>query len=152
MASAEEGGMMAIDFSDPSTLAALADALTAAGVDGVEISRPGGNLRIVVSKAGGAQISLTGNAQPAPATSVAVVKAPMAGHFYPSHPSHPSDSNETEHLPRSVSSRDVIGFIRIGSVLLPIPAGRAGLLARRSVEPETLVGFGDPLFEIEPLS
>jgi len=141
--------MRAIDFSDPSTLAALADALTAAGVDGVEISRPGGNLRIVVSKAGGAQISLTGNAQPAPATSVAVVKAPMAGHFYPS---HPSDSNETEHLPRSVSSQDVIGFIRIGSVLLPIPAGRAGLLARRSVEPETLVGFGDLLFEIEPLS
>ena len=141
--------MRAIDFSDPSTLAALADALTAAGVDGVEISRPAGNLRIVVSKAGGAQISLTGNAQPAPATSVAVVKAPMAGHFYPL---HPSDSSETERLPRSVSSQDVIGFIRIGSVLLPIPAGRAGLLARRSVEPETLVGFGDLLFEIEPLS
>ncbi|MDK4702052.1 acetyl-CoA carboxylase [Rhizobium sp. CNPSo 4062] len=141
--------MSAIDFSDPSTIAALADALTAAGVDGLEISRPDGNLRIVVSKAGRAQISLTGNAQPAPATSVAVVKAPMAGHFYPL---HPSDSNGAERLPRTVSSRDVIGFIRIGSVLLPIPAGRSGLLARRSAEPETLVGFGDPLFEIEPLS
>ncbi|MGY5776132.1 acetyl-CoA carboxylase [Rhizobium sp. LEGMi135b] len=141
--------MSAIDFGDPSTIAALADALTAAGVDGLEISRPGGNLRIVVSKAGGAQISRTGKAQPEPATSVTVVKAPMAGHFYPL---HPSDSNGAERLPRTVSGQDVIGFIRIGSVLLPIPAGRSGLLARRSVESETLVGFGDPLFEIEPLS
>lgn len=141
--------MRTIDFSDPSTIAALADALTAAGVDGVEISRPGGNLRIVVSKAGSAQISLTGNAQPAPATSVAVVKAPMAGHFYPL---HPSDSDGTGHLPRAVSSEDAIGFIRIGSVLLPILAGRSGLLARQLAEPETLVGFGDTLFEIEPLS
>ena len=68
--------MRAIDFSDPSTLAALADALTAAGVDGVEISRPAGNLRIVVSKAGGAQINLAGNAQPAPAPSVAASRTP----------------------------------------------------------------------------
>ncbi|MGN6774318.1 acetyl-CoA carboxylase [Rhizobium sp.] len=139
--------MSAIDFSDPSTIAALTDALTAAGVDGLEISRPGANLRIVVSKAGHAQISLTGNAQPQLAISVA--KAPMAGHFYPQ---HPSDSDGIGHLPRAVSSQDVIGFIRIGSVLLPILAGRSGLLARQLVEPETLVGFGDPLFEIEPLS
>lgn len=141
--------MSAIDFSDPSTIAALADALTAAGVDGLEISRPGANLRIVVSKAGDAQISLTGDARLQPAIPVAVAKAPMAGHFYPL---HPSDSDEAAHLPRAVSSQDVIGFIRIGSVLLPIPAGRSGLLARQLVEPETLVGFGDPLFEIEPLS
>ncbi len=141
--------MSSIDFSDPSTIAALADALTAASVDGLEISRPGANLRIVVSRAGDAQISLTGNAQPQPAIPVAVAKAPMAGHFYPL---HPSASDETAPLPRAVSSQDVIGFIRIGSVLLPIPAGRSGLLARQLVEPETLVGFGDPLFEIEPLS
>ncbi|NTJ61925.1 acetyl-CoA carboxylase [Agrobacterium rhizogenes] len=140
--------MSVIDFSDPSTIAALADALTAAGVDGIEISRPGGNLRIVVSKAAGAQIKLTGNAQPEPAIPMAIIKAPMAGHFYPL---HPSDSDAAERLPRRVSNRDVIGFIRISSVLLPIPAGRSGSLARQLVEPETLVGFGDPLFEIEPL-
>ncbi len=141
--------MSAIDLNDPSIIAALADALTAAGVDGVEISRPGGHLRIVVSKAAGAQINLTGNARPEPVIPVVVIKAPMAGHFYPM---HLSDYDEAERLPRTVSSQDVIGFIRIGSVLLPIPAGRFGLLARQSAESETLVGFGDPLFEIEPLS
>ena len=143
--------MSAIDFSDPSTIAALADALTAAGVDGLEISRPGGNLRIVVSKeAGAARVSLTGDAQPGlTVMPAATVKAPMAGHF---HPLHPWDSNGAERLPRTVAGEDVIGFIRIGSVLLPVPAGRSGLLAKQLVEPDALVGFGDPLFEIEPIS
>jgi len=149
MASASEGGMSAIDFSDPATIAALADALTAAGVDGIEISKPAGKLRIVVSKAEGVQVSLKDMPPLSAASSAAIVKAPMAGHF---HPLPPSLSGGTEGLPRSVSVRDVIGFIRIASVLLPIPAGRSGLLTRQLVEPETLVGFGDPLFEIEPLS
>lgn len=42
--------MSAIDFSDPATIAFLTEALTAAGVDGLEISRPGGQLRIVVAE------------------------------------------------------------------------------------------------------
>ncbi|MDK4741601.1 acetyl-CoA carboxylase [Rhizobium sp. CNPSo 3464] len=142
--------MSAIDFSDPATIAVLADALTAAGVDGIEISRPGGNLRLVISAAGGAQVSTTGNARPGLAvTPAATVKAPIAGRFCPSHPSAPV---EIQHRPRAVSEQDVIGFIRIGSVLLPIPAGRSGLLSKRLAEPDALVGFGDPLFEIEPHS
>ncbi|WFU12227.1 acetyl-CoA carboxylase (plasmid) [Rhizobium sp. CB3090] len=142
--------MSAIDFSDPSTIAALTDALTTAGLDGLEISRPGGNLRIVVSKESGAQVSLTGDAQPGfAAIPAATVKAPMAGQFYAL---HPSDSEGGECLPRTVADQDVIGFIRIGSVLLPIPAGRSGLLTKQLVEPDALVGFGDPLFEIEPIS
>ena len=142
--------MSVIDFSDPSTIAALTDALTAAGVDGLEISRPGGNLRIVVSKESGAQVSLTRDAQPGFAViPAASVKAPMAGHFYPL---HSSDSEGGERLSRTVVGEDVIGFIRIGSVLLPIPASRSGLLTKQLVEPDALVGFGDPLFEIEPIS
>ncbi|OJY78560.1 MULTISPECIES: hypothetical protein [unclassified Rhizobium] len=140
--------MSRVDFSDPSTIAALADALTVAGVEGMEISWPAGNLRIVVSKEAGTQVSMMGNAQPGPAALAAAVKAPLAGHFYPL---QPSDCNGAERLPRTVSSQDVIGFIRVGFVLLPTPAGKAGLLTRQLVEPEALVGFGDPLFEIEPL-
>ncbi|MGZ9722093.1 acetyl-CoA carboxylase [Rhizobium miluonense] len=142
--------MSAIDFTDLATIVFLADALTAAGVDGLEISRPDGNLRIVVSKEAGAQISLTGNAQPGLAVTLATtVKAPMAGHFYPL---HPSDSDGAERLPRTVADEEVIGFIRIDSVLLPILAGRSGLLTKLLVEPDALTGFGDPLFEIEPIS
>lgn len=142
--------MSTIDFGDPSTIAALTDALTAAGVDGIEISKPAGKLRIVVSKVEGAQVSLTGGTrQNLAAMPSTIVKAPMAGRFCPS---HPSASDAAAHLPRGVSGQDVIGFIRIGSVLLPIAAGRAGSLTRQVAEPDALVGFGDPLFEIEPIS
>ncbi|MGK9338518.1 acetyl-CoA carboxylase [Sinorhizobium meliloti] len=140
--------MSAIDVSDPATIAVLTDALIAAGVDGLEITKADAHLRIVVSKGEGARVSLTGNARPdVTAAPAVIVKAPMAGHFCALHPSAPA---EAEQLPRAVSDKEVIGFIRIASVLLPIPAGRTGLLTNRLIEPDTLVGFGDPLFEIEP--
>ncbi|MCQ1851381.1 acetyl-CoA carboxylase [Neorhizobium galegae] len=138
--------MSTIDFSDPATIAALTEALTAAGVDGIEISGPGGQLRLVISKGEGPHIRLTGGIGTNPANA-AIVKAPIAGCFCAI---HPSVSEETETLPRRVSDKDVVGFIRIGSVLLPVLAGRSGLLARRLAESGALVGFGDPLFEIEP--
>lgn len=142
--------MSAIDFSDPAIIAFLEEALTAAGVDGLEISQSGGSLRIVVSAMAGPQVSLTGNARPGlAAVRTATVKAPMAGHFYPL---HSSDSDGAERLPRTVAREDVIGFIRIGSLVLPIPAGQSGRLTKQLMEPDALAGFGDPLFEIEPIS
>ncbi|MGV1760449.1 acetyl-CoA carboxylase [Rhizobium sp. A22-96] len=142
--------MSTLDFSDPSLIAALTDALTAAGVNGIEISRPTGKLRIVVSKVEGAQVRLTGNTQQnLVGMPLSIIKAPMAGRFYPS---HPTASDAAMHLPRMVSEQDMIGFIRIGSILLPIAAGRSGSLTRHLAEPNALVGFGDPLFEIEPIS
>lgn len=139
--------MSAIDFSDPATITLLTDALTAAGVDGLEISRPGGKLRIVVSGDRGSRIEVSGAALPTSADkSVVVVKAPMAGLFCASHPSRPA---EHDHLPRPVSAMDVLGFMRIGPVLLPLCAGRSGVLTRRLAEADALVGFGASLFEIE---
>lgn len=138
--------MSAIDFSDPATIAFLTDALTAAGVDGLEISRPGGQLRIVVAGQGDAQVSSTKATRRAPNSASSVVRAPMAGHFCIE---HPAGSDAAKTLPRSVSDADIVGFIRVGQVLLPLRASGSGLLTRLLVEPGTLVGFGDPLFEIE---
>ncbi|CAN7650525.1 acetyl-CoA carboxylase [Neorhizobium sp. LjRoot104] len=138
--------MSNIDFSDPAMIAALTEALTEAGVDGLEISGPGGRLCLVVSNGKGPHVRVTGDAGAKTASAV-TIKAPIAGWFCAI---HPSVSEETETLPRRVSDKDVVGFIRIGSVLLPVSAGRSGLLARRLAEPGALVGFGDALFEIEP--
>jgi len=142
--------MSAIDFSDPSTIALLADALTAAGVSGLEISRPGGQLRIVVAAGEETRIDVSVTARPdSRGVSPAVVRAPMAGHFCPG---HLSDSAVSDSLPRPVSGSEVLGFVRIGPVLLPLNAGRPAVLTKRLAEPDALVGFGDPLFEIEPQS
>ncbi|MDC7745261.1 acetyl-CoA carboxylase [Rhizobium binxianense] len=137
--------MSAIDFSDPTTIAFLTDALTAAGVEGLEISRPDGQLRIVVSGEG-ARIGAHEAAGRAPGPTSAVVKAPVAGHFCAAYPAAPAVSGN---LPRSVSDVDILGFVRVGHVLLPLCAGRSGVLTRLLAEPGALVGFGDPLFEIE---
>ncbi|MCZ7447147.1 acetyl-CoA carboxylase [Agrobacterium rhizogenes] len=142
--------MTTLDLADTTIIAALTEALTAAGVDGIEISSPRGHLRIVVAAGNSGQaVSVVKTPPVETATVPVIVKAPMAGRFCPS---HPSASVDTDGLPHSIGSADVLGFIRIGSVLLPVSAGRAGVLKRQLAEPDALVGFGDPLFEIEPQS
>ncbi|MBY5556232.1 acetyl-CoA carboxylase [Rhizobium leguminosarum] len=142
--------MSAIDFSDQATIAFLTEALTAAGVNGLEISQPDGQLRIVVAEKGGAQISSTEATPPAPGfapgSASTVVKAPMAGRFCVE---HPAASAVPQNLPRSVSDADIVGFVGVGHILLPLRPGRSVILTRLLAEPGALVGFGDPLFEIE---
>ncbi|MBY3203520.1 acetyl-CoA carboxylase [Rhizobium laguerreae] len=137
--------MSAIDFSDPATIALLTEALTAAGVDGLEISRPGGQLRIIVAGKDGARISSTGATPRALGFASVIMKAPMAGRFCVEHPT----STTPQNLPRSVSNADIVGFVGVGHILLPLRAGRSGVLTRLLAEPDALVGFGDPLFGIE---
>ncbi|EJT01772.1 hypothetical protein [Rhizobium sp. CCGE 510] len=138
--------MSAIDFSDPATIAFLTDALTAAGVDGLEISRPGGQLRIVISGEGGAPIGVQVATPRAPEPAPVILQAPLAGYFCAE---HPAAAVTPQTLPRSVSDADILGFIRVGHLLLPLRAGRSGVLIRLLAEPGALIGFGDPLFEIE---
>ncbi|OWV78720.1 acetyl-CoA carboxylase [Rhizobium sp. N122] len=138
--------MSAIDFSDPATIAFLTDALTAAGVAGLEISRPNGQLRILMSGEGGARIGSSEATPRASNSAPFVVKAPLAGHFCAG---HPAAAVTPQTLPRSISDADVLGFVRVAHVLLPLRAGHSGVLTRLLAEPGALVSFGDPLFEIE---
>lgn len=132
--------MSAIDFSDPKTIAFLTEALTAAGVDGLEISDDSGQLRIVISAEGESRTAVM------PPARAFVVKAAMTGIFCLQRPGCTAVS---ANLPRPVTATEVLGFLRIGPVLIPLTAGRTGLLTRRVVQPDALVGFGDALFEIE---
>lgn len=140
--------MSRLDFTDPASLEALTEMLTAAGVEGLEISTPNAQLRLVISVPETVRTSSSAVAlKPTSATSGTTVKAPIAGHF---HLSHPSLASEAGQFPRSVIASDVIGFIRIGQILVPVLAGRTGLLTRQLAEQDALVGFGDVLFELEP--
>jgi biotin carboxyl carrier protein len=142
-----ESGMSRFDFTDPDALAALTDMLTAAGVDGLEISTPDTEVRLVISVAGhAAKSSSATTVLPRTAASRVVVKAPIAGHF---HLSHPFVIPHDDKYPRVVAADDVVGFIRISQVLVPVRAGRAGSLIGQLAEQDALVGYGDPLFELE---
>ncbi len=131
--------MSAIDFSDPETIAFLTDALTAAGVDGWN-SDASGQLRIVISPEPATRTAAMTSAQ------TFAVKAPMAGIFRLQRPGY---ADELADLPRAVAATEVLGFVGVGPILVPVTAGRTGLLARRLAEPDELVGFGGALFEIE---
>ncbi|MBX9468680.1 MAG: acetyl-CoA carboxylase [Rhizobium sp.] len=135
--------MTAIDLTDPQTIAFLTEALTAAGVDGLEISAPSGTLRIAVSIDGNVN-----HAAPAPLPALSI-RAPLAGVFCSQ---RPGSSDTPADLPRTVADTDVLGFIRLGPVCVPLFAPKAGLLTRQFVEAGALVGFRDTLFEIEPHS
>jgi len=130
--------MSAIDFADLETITFLTDALTVAGVDGLEISSASGQLHITVSSGRRALPQVD-----KPPSKALIVRAPMAGVFC-------LKSGVTADVPHPVAKSEMLGFLRIGPVLVPLIAGRPGLLTRRSVEPGALVGFGDALFEIEP--
>jgi hypothetical protein len=136
--------MSVFALTDPAAIAALSEALTTAGVDGLEITGPDGHIRIVVSPSGGAEVSRSATA-PAKSAGTAVVKAPIAGHFRPA-------SFDIDGEAHEIAKGENLGFIAIGPVLVPLVALHGGLFRRQLAEPETLVGFGTPLFEIQKTS
>lgn len=139
--------MSAVDFSDPATIAFLAAALQAAGVDGIEIEQPARKVRIVVERDASGAAPLVQTLQTSPgAPRLEVVTAPMAGIFDATHPQSLVPSSEP---PREVGAGETLGFIRVGSVLLPVKASRPGMLTGRVAKDGAVVGYGDPLFEIE---
>ncbi|OCP35792.1 hypothetical protein [Ensifer sp. LC163] len=142
--------MSQVDFTDPATIAELTAALEAAGVDGLEIERPTQGVRILLARGRSPIVDRTAEDRSAvvPASFVAV-KAPMAGEFL----SHDiSRSAAPEDHPQEVESGDVIGFVKVGPILLPLAAPASGQIVRHVAEHGAIVGFGDPLFEIEPRS
>lgn len=140
--------MSGVDFSNPGVIASLAAALEAAGVDGIDIEQGTRKVRIVVDRGIPGRVSQVDESQPTPATAHAgFVAAPITGFFCSGHPASVVPPLE---LPREVASGDTIAFVRIGPVLLPVWAPKTGVLTRFVAENGSLVGYGDPLFAIEP--
>ncbi|OCJ16343.1 acetyl-CoA carboxylase [Rhizobium sp. AC44/96] len=137
--------MSTIGLTDPVTIATLSDALTKAGVEGVEITTRDGHLRIVVSGGKSAAISHSAPSSAVSSADSAVIKAPIAGYFRPA----AAAAGETE---REVMQGEPLGFMVIGPILVPMLASSAGILRRKHAEPEDLIGFGTPLFELEKTS
>ncbi|ATU94636.1 acetyl-CoA carboxylase [Phyllobacterium zundukense] len=139
--------MSVVDFSDPETIAFLAAALQAAGVDGIEINQPECTLRIVARRDAPSVDPLVQILQTTSrATQSEKVTAPMAGVFSSLHPASSAPPLEP---PPEVAAGETLGFIWIGPILLPVKAAKTGVLTRRVAADGSVVGYGDPLFEFE---
>ena len=74
-----------------------------------------------------------------------IVAAGVPGTFLVQHPQH---AGPIVPLGGPVRAGNVIALIQIGSIYAPVVASTDGTLAKILTVPETLVGFGTPLFEI----
>ncbi|MFT3690900.1 hypothetical protein [Paenirhodobacter sp.] len=116
-------------LTDPETLRDLARWLEAASLSSIEITQ--GDTRIVVRVGAGAEV-----ARP----QATEITAPIAGHALNAHPLRAASTD--------VAAGEAAGFVRVGPVLVPALAPRAGHVTGRAAE-GALIGFGDTLLSLE---
>ncbi|MBL8697646.1 MAG: hypothetical protein JNK67_04710 [Alphaproteobacteria bacterium] len=122
--------------------------LEAAGLESIEIDGPGLRLRIArgghASSGRGLTVSVTPDGL-ADAPAGHKVTARVAGVF---RLRHPYAARPIVELGASVAAGAVIGLLQIGTIYAPVTARVAGIVGRLSAVPDSLVGYGTPLFEI----
>ncbi|TCN33323.1 biotin carboxyl carrier protein [Sinorhizobium americanum] len=143
-----KGGSIAEEILDPATLKKVALWLDDAGVNSVEIETEDGRLVRIVAGAGVSTDDVASNPDISVARNRAQpVKAPIAGHFLPVHPAR--DRAEAT-VGAAVVADEIIGFVKIGPLVMPLRVEEAGRLEGCGIEPGALVGYGDTVFLIEP--
>jgi len=133
------------------TLQQLSASLGDAGIGLLELRGPGVWLRLGRDAAEAAPASERSVATPDTSTSAqslgVTVNAPAAGVFLHA---HPMQSTPLAPVGAPVPVGAPIGLLRIGALLLPVPAPRAAVVASLRVAHGTLVGYGTPLVDLDP--
>ena len=125
-------------------LNALANAMRRAGVHLLEVEGPGQRLRMKLEPsddAPSASDDVVAAGEPS-----SLVKAESMGHFRAAHPDGLFPACAVD---ATVERAQILGFVQVGLLLLPVATPRAGRLARVLVGDGSLVGYGTPLFEID---
>jgi biotin carboxyl carrier protein len=140
---------MTEDFTDPAVMQQIAAWLENAGASAIEIeTEDGRHIRIVMD----GEVTLRADNGPRDVASMAPVsvtaaKAPFVGHFLDAHPARGTPAAAEDTI---VAAGDVVGFVKVGPLLLPIRAAGAGTLNECPIKAGDLVGYGDTIFSIEP--
>ncbi|HEY0275134.1 MAG TPA: hypothetical protein VGC31_03565 [Paenirhodobacter sp.] len=118
-------------LTDPETLLDLACWLEAASLSSIEIEHEG--TRIVVRVGAAAEVAC--------AQAATAVFAPIAGQMLNTHPMRT--------VATDVAAGEAVAFVRIGPILVPVPAPQAGHVTDRTAPDGVLVGHGDILLSLE---
>ncbi|MCG2626738.1 hypothetical protein L6654_08895 [Bradyrhizobium sp. WYCCWR 13023] len=111
----------------------------------LELRGPSATLRLVND---GASVRVVeGEESPSVDAPSMTVRAPSPGIFLDRHPLH----ERAIALVADVRAGDPLGFLQIGPLLLAVPAPRAGTLTDVLVAHGTIVGYGTPLFVLQPI-
>src|SRR5688500_1244472 len=115
----------------------------------LELRTPEGMLRLGRDGQPGSEIAQLDaqdeGAPPAPPACVAA--APSVGVFLHAHPRHAAPLVRPG---QHVSAGQHVGLIKIGPLLLPVPAPRPGVPVALLVPEGEAVGWGTPLVELQP--
>jgi len=116
----------------------------------LELSGPGVSLRLHQGDVPGAIEAGQGVAPPTiPVRPQGLtVRAPSVGVFLAA---HPLQATPLASPGARVRAGEAIGLMQIGALLLPVPAPQHAIVRSVRAVPGTPVGFGTPLFELDPL-
>jgi len=112
----------------------------------LELRGPSATLRLVND---GASVRV-GEGEESPSVDVPsmTVRAPSPGIFLDRHPLH---ERAIALVAADVRAGDPLGFLQIGPLLLAVPAPRGGTVIDVLVAHGTMVGYGAPLFVMQPI-
>lgn len=129
------------NFSEPQVIAALAAQLERQGLSAIEITTEDGHLEITSSTIAQSP------AAKSPTISTPdepLARAPIAGLFLTAHPMRRDKAIEKG---QKIGKGDIVAFIGIGPLLVPVTAQKAGIFNGFAASAETLVGYGDVLLK-----
>lgn len=135
------------DYSNPKIIAELSARLQERGLSAIEITTQDGQLKIETSTIETSPRAQ--NSSPVQSVSFAqthdvLAQAPIAGIFLNTHPMREDKMIEKG---QSVAKGDMLAFIRVGPVLVPVVAEKAGTLNAFAAEAGSLVGYGSALLK-----
>jgi hypothetical protein len=70
------------------------------------------------------------------------ITAKQAGRFFSQHPSRDAEAA----FPRSVQRGDIVGYLKIGPLLLPVVSEQEGVLSSPLPDDGAIAGFGERLY------
>jgi acetyl-CoA carboxylase biotin carboxyl carrier protein len=122
--------------------------LAATDIGLLELKGPTGSLRL---RHDGASVTIEDVDEPnaaRPRAGTLVVRAPSVGVFLDH---HPLCERSAAPIGAEVAVDAPLGFLQIGSLLMPVCTPQAGTLTDVLVEHGKVVGYGTPLFELQPI-
>ncbi|SFL97090.1 acetyl-CoA carboxylase biotin carboxyl carrier protein subunit [Variovorax sp. OV329] len=123
----------------------LTEWLQATDISLLELRAPGESIRLCRQASGEVREAAADSAPATAPTSATVVRAGSVGIVLHSHPLR---SEPLVKPGQQVAAGQPVALLRIGLVLLPVGAPRAGVVSRILSTHESAVGFGTPLVEL----
>jgi acetyl-CoA carboxylase biotin carboxyl carrier protein len=114
----------------------------------LELKGPTASLRLLHDGPDVAVQTFDGTEATQPHQPALVVRAPGPGVFLDRHPLRESAMAP---VGADVLAQAPLGFLQVGPLLMPVPAPLTGTVLDVLVPPGTVVGYGTPLFSLQPI-